>query len=91
MPAKREQAIWKGVWEIAKPLERRYGLMPMLSAAVLAFADISPEQRELLVEKAFEMNEKEKVSQKDPQVVDDAVTDARARRRMGSRPTSKSA
>jgi hypothetical protein len=53
MAAKREQIIWKTVWPLAIKLERTYSLKAICSAGVLVLSEMSAEEREKVIERAF--------------------------------------
>jgi len=59
MPPKREQVLWKGVWQIARDFERAYGLKGMLSGAVLAFTKVPADERENYVTEANRLTEQD--------------------------------
>ena len=49
MAAKLEQTLWESVWEIARPLQRSYGLIGTLSAGVFVLNQMPADiQRDLV-------------------------------------------
>ena len=49
MGAKREQVLWKGVWDICARLEKSYSLKAILSAGVLVLSKLTSDEREKAV------------------------------------------
>lgn len=52
MAAKREQVVWKNLWDVAASLERKYGLTAVCSAGILVLSHMSAEEREEAIEAA---------------------------------------
>jgi hypothetical protein len=87
MAAKREQVVFKGVWDITKKYEYAYGLKPALSGAILAFDKLPPSEREAIVAEAVRLTEQAEAAETD-EAAAAHKTEAR-KRRQGRRSSSK--
>jgi len=52
MSAKREQTVWENLWELTAKMERIYSLKALCSAGILALSELSPAEREAIIERA---------------------------------------
>lgn len=80
MASRKEQVLWESVRGIADELASVYSLVGMLSAGLLMFSRLSPEEREQAIRDA-------RLFEDANRIVDDASDDAaKHRKKQGQRP-----